>query len=179
VSRIGKKPVAIPKGVKVAVQAEQVSVEGPKGKLVRAITPGITVKVEEDKVLVTRGGNDRFQRAKHGLVRALIANMIKGAHQGFERSLEISGVGYRVEAAGRKLTFLLGFSHKVEMTIPEKLEVAIDKQTKLTIRGIDCETVGQFAATIRALKDPDPYKAKGIIYEGEKILRKAGKKAIS
>jgi large subunit ribosomal protein L6 len=178
VSRIGKKPIVIPDGVKVAVANNLVTAEGPKGKLEQGVISGITVAVEEGKVFVRRGDNQRQSRAKQGLVRALVANMVQGVHQGFEKILSISGVGYRAEVSGKSLTMHLGFSHRVEFKIPEGVDVTIEKNTRILVRGIERQTVGQFAAQIRAVRDPDPYKAKGITYEGERILRKAGKKAI-
>lgn len=177
-SRIGKKPIVIPDGVKVAVANNLVSAEGPQGKLEQGIIPGISVAVEEGKIFVRRGDNQRQSRAKQGLVRALVANMVRGVHQGFEKVLSISGVGYRAEISGKTLTLHLGFSHRVEFAIPEGVAVTIDKNTRISVKGIERQTVGQFAAQIRATRDPDPYKAKGITYEGERILRKAGKKAI-
>lgn len=177
-SRIGKKPIVIPDGVKVAVANNRVTAEGPKGKLEQSVIKGITVDIEENKVFVRRGDDQRQSRAKQGLVRALVANMVKGVHLGFEKVLTISGVGYRAEASGKKLTLHLGFSHQVEFDIPEGVDVSIEKNTRMSIKGIERQTVGQFAAQVRAIRDPDPYKAKGITYEGERILRKAGKKAI-
>jgi large subunit ribosomal protein L6 len=179
VSRIGKKPIVIPSGVKVAVAGNRVSVEGPKGKLDQEITSGIAVAVEEGQVLVSRGDNLRQSRANQGLVRALVANMVKGVHLGYRKVLEISGVGYRAETGGRQLVLALGFSHRVEYPIPDGVEVAVEKNTRLTITGIDRQKVGQFTAQIRKIRVPDPYKAKGITYEGERIKRKAGKKAIT
>jgi large subunit ribosomal protein L6 len=178
VSRIGKKPIDVPDGVKIAVQGSQVSVEGPKGKLTQGLVPGITVAVEENKILVKRPDNHRQSRANQGLIRALLANMVAGVSKGFERILEISGVGYRAETSGKKLTMVLGYSHKVEIDIPDGLDVSVDKNTRITVRGTDRQLVGQVAAKIRSARNPDPYKAKGITYEGERILRKAGKKAV-
>lgn len=177
-SRIGKKPIVIPDGVKIAVAKNLVTAEGPQGKLEQNVISGITVAVEEGKVFVRRGDNQRQSRAKQGLVRALVANMVRGVHQGFEKVLSISGVGYRAETSGKKLVLHLGFSHRVEFDIPEGVKVSIDKNTRISVKGVERQTVGQFAAQIRATRDPDPYKAKGITYEGERILRKAGKKAI-
>jgi large subunit ribosomal protein L6 len=178
VSRIGKKPIVIPQGVKVAIAGSWVSAEGPLGKLDQEVISGITVAVEEGRVLVRRGDNQRQSRARQGLVRALVANMVKGVLEGFQKVLKISGVGYRAETSGKQLVLSLGFSHRVEHAIPDGVDVAIDKNTRITISGIDRQKVGQFAAKIRTIRAPDPYKAKGITYEGERILRKAGKKAI-
>jgi large subunit ribosomal protein L6 len=178
VSRIGKKPIDIPDGVKVNVDGSQVSVEGPKGKLTQEVVTGITVATKEGKVVVSRADNQRQTRANQGLIRALIANMVRGVHQGFERTLEISGVGYRAELSGKKLVLHLGFSHKREIEIPERVEVKVDKGDRIVVSGIDRQEVGQIAAMVRATRIPDPYKAKGVTYEGERILRKAGKKAV-
>ena len=177
-SRIGKKPIVIPEGVKVAIAGNLVSAQGPKGKLEQKVISGIAVAVEEGKVFVRRGDNQRQSRARQGLVRALVANMVKGVHEGFQKVLEINGVGYRAEMSGKQLILSLGFSHRVEYPIPDGVDVAIEKNTRITVSGIDRQTVGQFAAKIRVVRDPDPYKSKGITYEGERILKKAGKKAI-
>lgn len=177
-SRIGKKPIVIPEGVKVAIAGSLVSAEGPKGKLEQKVISGIAVAVEEGKILVRRGDNQRQSRARQGLVRALVANMVKGVHEGFQKVLEISGVGYRAETSGKQLVLNLGFSHRVEYPIPDGVDVAIEKNTRITVSGIDRQKVGQFAAKIRVVRDPDPYKSKGITYAGERILKKAGKKAI-
>lgn len=177
-SRIGKKPIVIPEGVKVAIADNLVSAEGPKGKLEQKVISGVAIAVEEGKVFVRRGDNQRQSRARQGLARALVANMVKGVHEGFQKVLEINGVGYRAETSGKQLVLSLGFSHRVEYLIPDGVDVAIEKNTRITISGIDRQTVGQFAAKIRTVRDPDPYKNKGIKYEGERILKKAGKKAI-
>jgi large subunit ribosomal protein L6 len=179
VSRIGKKAITIPSGIKVNVEDNRVSVQGPKGKLTQVITAGISVAVEKGNVLVTRSDDERGTRAKHGLIRALIQNMIVGTSQGFERSLDINGVGYRAEIKGRSVVLYLGFSHPVEYQIPQGVEVVVEKQTRLIVRGADKEAVGKTAAKIRSFRIPDPYKAKGVTYVGEVIRRKAGKKAIS
>jgi len=179
VSRIGKKPIDVPDGVKVSVQGSKISVVGPKGSLERQVIPGVSVDVEDGKVIVRRLEDDRRGRAKQGLIRALVANMVTGVNKGFERALLISGVGYRAEMNGNKVVFHLGYSHKIEIPIPEKIEVIVNPPTRVLVKGIDCEAVGQLAAKIRSLRKPDPYKAKGITYEGERILRKAGKKTIS
>lgn len=177
-SRIGKKPIVIPEGVKVAIAGDLVSAEGPKGKLEQKVISGIAIAVEEGQVFVRRGDNQRQSRARQGLVRALVANMVKGVHEGFQKVLMINGVGYRAETSGKQLVLSLGFSHRVEYPIPDGVDVAIEKNTRITVSGIDRQTVGQFAAKIRVVRDPDPYKSKGIKYEGERILKKAGKKAI-
>ena len=177
-SRIGKKAIAIPSGIKVNVDDNRVSVQGPKGKLTLEIAAGISVAVEKGKVLVTRSNDERSTRAKHGLIRALINNMIVGTSQGFERSLDINGVGYRAEIKGRTIVMYLGYSHPIEYQIPQEVEVVVEKQTRLIVRGADKEAVGKTAAKIRSFHIPDPYKAKGVTYVGEVIRRKAGKKAI-
>ena len=178
-SRIGKKPIDVPDGVKVSVQGNKISVVGPKGSLERQVLSGVSVDLEDGKVIVRRLADDRRSRAKQGLIRALVANMVTGVDKGFERALLISGVGYRAEMSGKNVVFHLGYSHKIEISIPEKIEVVVDPATRVLVKGIDREAVGLLAAKIRSLRKPDPYKAKGITYEGERILRKAGKKTIS
>ncbi|MBN2495150.1 MAG: 50S ribosomal protein L6 [Deltaproteobacteria bacterium] len=178
-SRIGKKPVPIPDGVKVVVDGEKIRVEGPKGKLERTIVRNVPVKVEGGQVIVERNDDQRSSRANQGLMRALINNMVKGVHKGFERVLEISGVGYRAEKSGSDLLLHLGYSRPMKFSLPEGVEVEVDKPTRLVVRGIDLQAVGQAAAMIRSFKVPDPYKIKGVLYEGEQIKRKAGKKAVS
>lgn len=177
-SRIGKKAVAIPSGVQIKVDGGNVVVQGPKGKLEKKIASGISVAVEKGQVLVTRADDERSTRAKHGLMRALINNMIIGTSQGFERALDINGVGYRAELKGRNVVLYLGYSHPVEYQIPQGIELTVEKQTRLLVRGTDKEIVGKTAAKIRSFRMPDPYKAKGITYLGEVIRRKAGKKAV-
>jgi large subunit ribosomal protein L6 len=179
VSRIGKKPVSLPSGVKVSVASDHVLVEGPKGKLRQALVAGVRLQVEKDKVVFERESEDRQTRANHGLMRAMVNNMVQGVHQGYMRQLEISGVGYRAELNGQKLQVFLGFTHPVVFDVPAGIEVAIEKQTKITVKGIDRQAVGLLAARIRATKIADPFKAKGVTYAGERIRRKAGKKAIS
>ena len=177
-SRIGKKPIVIPSGVKVAVDGGAVRVEGPKGKLEQKLVDRISLKVEDGKVVVGRKGEDRFSRANQGLMRSLIQNMVTGVKTGYERVLEISGVGYRAEMQGKKLVLQIGYSHIIEYDVPENIDVVVEKMTRIVVRGFDLQVVGQTAATIRAFKVPDPYKVKGIMYEGEHIKRKAGKKAV-
>ena len=178
-SRIGKKPIDLPDGVKINIEGDQVSVEGPKGTLSRSVVPGIKVALEDGQIKVSRPDNQRQSRANQGLIRALIANMVQGVNVGFSKTLEISGVGYRAELSGKKLSLHLGYSHICEIEVPEQVEVVVEKGDRVTVRGIDRQQVGQIAAMVRAAKIPDPYKAKGITYEGERILRKAGKKTIS
>ncbi|QUB37993.1 50S ribosomal protein L6 [TM7 phylum sp. oral taxon 349] len=173
-SRIGKLPVVIPAGVTITVDSGDVTVEGPKGKLVQFITPAVNVKVEDGQVTVHPRDESRQARAQHGLMRALINNMVVGVTQGYERRLEVKGVGFRVSSSNNELTMSLGFSHEVKYKAPEGVNVSNEKMI-IVVSGIDKQKVGQTAAEIRALKKPEPYKGKGIMYLGEQILRKAGK----
>ncbi len=176
-SRVGRKPILIPKGVTVAVEGETVRVEGPKGKLSRMVHAALTVSLQDSRLLVQRSSDHRTVRALHGLTRALLANMVQGVTEGFEKKLEIVGIGYRAQLQGRALQLTLGYSHPVIFPLPEGIQAEVDKQTSVTIRGADKELVGQTAAKLRALRKPDPYKGKGIRYVGEMIRRKVGKKA--
>lgn len=178
-SRIGKKPVPIPSGVTVNVSAGIIKVKGPKGELSFAFHPNVQVSAENFEVKVTRKSDEKFDKSLHGLTRKLIANMVEGVTQGFSKKLEIQGVGFRAQLQGKKLALSLGFSHPVEYTPPEGINIAIDQEKKniLIISGIDKQLVGQASAVIRSFKKPDPYKGKGIRYLGEKIVRKAGKAA--
>ena len=176
-SRVGRKPILIPKGVTVAVEGETVRVEGPKGKLSRMVHARLTVSLQDSRLLVQRSSDHRTVRALHGLTRALLANMVQGVTEGFEKKLEIVGIGYRAQLQGRTLQLTLGFSHPVIFPLPEGIQAEVDKQTFVTIRGADKELVGQTAAKLRALRKPDPYKGKGVRYVGEMIRRKVGKKA--
>lgn len=173
-SRIGKLPIALPSGVTITVDDKDISVNGPKGSLKQFNMPGITVKQEADTVIVSRQNDEAVNRARHGLMRSLIANMITGVSQGFNKKLEINGVGYRVAQQGTDLKFNLGFSHDVIYKIPAGVQVTVEQNT-ITVSGIDKQQVGQVAAEIRALKKPEPYKGKGIKYADERILRKSGK----
>ncbi|WIO46078.1 50S ribosomal protein L6 [Candidatus Southlakia epibionticum] len=173
-SRIGKLPVIIPAGVTITVDSGDVTVEGPKGKLVQFITPAVDVKVEDGQVTVHPKDESRQARAQHGLMRALINNMVVGVTQGYERRLEVKGVGFRVSSSNNELTMSLGFSHEVKYKAPEGVNVSNEKMV-IVVSGIDKQKVGQTAAEIRALKKPEPYKGKGIMHLGEQILRKAGK----
>jgi large subunit ribosomal protein L6 len=176
VSRIGKMPVVIPKGVEVNADRELVRVKGPKGELTNRIPAGLSVKVEGGQVLVGRANDEKAQRALHGLLRSLVANSVEGVTKGFTRDLEIVGVGYKAEVKGKAVVFSLGYSHPVNFPIPEGISVALDaKAGKLTVSGADRQKVGQTAAEIRQLRVPDPYKAKGIKYADEVIRRKVGK----
>jgi large subunit ribosomal protein L6 len=173
-SRIGKLPIAIPSGVTITVDPDTITVNGPKGSLSQFAMPGITVKQEENAVVVTRVDNQPVHRAKHGLMRALLSNMVQGVTKGFSKKLEINGVGYRVALAGNTLKMNLGFSHEVNYELPQGITAEVQQNT-ITISGINKQQVGQVAAEIRALKKPEPYKGKGIKYEGERIIRKSGK----
>ena len=173
-SRIGKLPIPLPSGVTITVDESKITVSGSKGTLEQFTMPGITVAQQENEVLVTRVDDERMHRAKHGLMRSLVANMITGVSQGFSKKLEITGVGFRVALAGNQLKMNLGFSHEVVYTLPQGITADV-QALNITISGIDKQQVGQVAAEIRALKKPEPYKGKGIKYEGERIIRKSGK----
>jgi len=173
-SRIGKLPIAIPSGVTITVGESEITVTGSKGTLTQFTMPGITVVQEDNEVLVTRVDDQPKNRAKHGLMRALIANMVTGVTTGFNKKLEINGVGYRVALAGNALKMNLGFSHEVIFDLPQGVSAEVQQNT-INITGINKQQVGQVAAEIRALKKPEPYKGKGIKYEGERIIRKSGK----
>jgi large subunit ribosomal protein L6 len=174
-SRIGKKPIPIPSGIDVKIEKNSVSVKGPKGELKQDFHPKIGVKIDNGDILVSRSSDDKFDRALHGLTRSIIANMVTGVTKGYEKSLEINGVGYRAQVQGRQLVMTLGFSHPVNFELPNGIEAVVDKQTNITIKGIDKYLVGQTAANIRSLKKPEPYKGKGIKYADEHIRRKEGK----
>jgi len=174
-SRIGRMPVTIPAGVRVAVEHPHVRVEGPKGKIVIDLVPGIDCVVEGASARLTRADDSKPRRSQHGLFRQLVANAVKGAASGWTRDLEIEGIGYRAQLQGRELSLTLGYSHPISYPIPEGINIMVDKQTKLAISGADRQRVGQVAAEIRALRPPEPYKGKGIRYAGEVIKRKVGK----
>jgi large subunit ribosomal protein L6 len=174
-SRIGKKPIAIPKGVQVAVNGGQVEVQGPKGKLGLTVHELCSVQVSDGIIVVRRAADHRTAKALHGLTRALVANMVRGVTEGFERKLEIVGIGYRVQLSGRNLTFSLGYSHPILFPLPEGVQAEVEKQTLITIRGVDKHLVGQTAAQIRSLRRPDPYKGKGVRYADEVVRKKVGK----
>ena len=177
-SRIGKKELPLPKGVEVRQEGNSVMIKGPKGSLTTAIVPGISMSVDNNVVKFERKDDEGKSRAFHGLMRALVANNVKGVSEGFKRELDIVGVGYRAEVKGREVVFQLGYSHPVRFPIPEGIDIAIDAKTNhITITGIDKQKVGQTAAEIRSLREPDPYKGKGIKYSDEVIRRKAGKAA--
>jgi len=174
-SRVGKQPIAIPSGVTVNLSDSEVQVKGPKGQLTCSIPTGITAKVEESKLVFDRADDSKPARTSHGLARALANNLIVGVSDGFVKKLEIEGVGYRADVKGKSLNLLLGFSHPVEMSIPEGLKVSVDQNTSVTIEGADKQAVGQFAADVRSLRPPEPYKGKGVRYADEHIRRKVGK----
>jgi large subunit ribosomal protein L6 len=173
-SRIGRKPLPMPKGVTLAQKAGGVSVKGPKGELSKPIPEGITVKVEGDKILVLRANDERQNRARHGLMRAHLANMVKGVTDGWVRELEINGVGYRAEVAGDTLTMALGYSHPVVFKLPKGVTGKVEKN-RVAISGADRDVLGQTAAKIRELRPPEPYKGKGVKYVEETIKKKVGK----
>ncbi len=173
-SRIGKMPIEIPKEVKVDIKEESISIKGPKGELKRTINPKVRLNIENDQILIMVDDDSKESKSCHGLFRALVANMVKGVSQGFERILEIVGVGYRAEVAGRTATFHLGYSHPIVFELPEGIDANIDK-SKITLTGIDKELLGRTAAKIRSFRKPEPYKGKGIKYAEEVIKRKAGK----
>ncbi|MBM6969368.1 50S ribosomal protein L6 [Pseudoramibacter alactolyticus] len=174
-SRVGNAPVVIPKGVDIQIDGQIVTVKGPKGTLTREMHPDMQLSVEDGELKVERPSEGKFHKSLHGMTRALIANMVTGVSQGFEKVLEISGVGWRAEKKGKKLIMNLGYSHPVEMEDPEGIETAMDGQTKVIVRGISKEAVGAYAANIRAKRPPEPYKGHGIKYADEHIRRKVGK----
>jgi large subunit ribosomal protein L6 len=173
-SRVGKLPIQIPSGVTITVDNDVITVNGSKGSLSQFTMPGITVKQEGDEIIVTRANDEPKVRAKHGLMRALLQNLVTGVSTGFEKKLELNGVGYRVALAGADLKLNIGLSHEVIYKIPQGVNVTVEQNT-MTVTGIDKQQVGQVAAEIRSLKKPEPYKGKGIKYVGERIIRKSGK----
>jgi len=177
VSRVGKNPIDIPDGVEVSVNKGVVSVKGPKGDLSREVNLQVGVEVKDNQLLVTRPNDSKFHRSLHGLYRSLLRNMVQGVTEGFEKKLEIIGVGYRAELRNGRLTLQVGYSHPIVMVPPEGIEIAVENQTQITVRGIDKELVGQVAAKIRSFRPPEPYKGKGIKYADEYVRRKAGKTA--
>jgi large subunit ribosomal protein L6 len=174
-SRIGRLPVAIPKGVTVELDGSNVTVKGPKGELSRTLHPEIEVGIDEGQIVVGRPSDQKRHRALHGLTRSLINNMVAGVNAGFSKTLEIHGVGYRAEPMGTGVRLFVGYSHPVEYAPPAGVGVTVEAPTKLKVEGIDKESVGQAAAEIRKVRPPEPYKGKGIRYEGEHVRRKAGK----
>jgi large subunit ribosomal protein L6 len=178
-SRIGNAPVPLPPGVSVEVDGRTVTVNGPKGTLTRTFSDRISVAVEDGRAVVTRAGDERQARALHGLTRALLANMVAGVSAGFVRELQMVGVGYRASLQGATLELLVGFSHPVRMKAPAGIDFEVPEPTRILVRGIDREQVGQVAAEIRRVRPPEPYKGKGIRYLNEKVRRKAGKAGVS
>jgi len=174
-SRIGRLPIAVPQGVEVKIDRGRVSVKGPKGSLDESLPRGITATLEDHQVHMTRRGDGKQQKALHGLARALVANAVRGVTEGFSKNLEIHGVGYRAEVKGKTVVLSLGRTHPVEYPIPEGIRIVVDKNTRISVSGIDRQQVGQVAAELRGLRPPDVYKLKGIRYENEALRKKAGK----
>jgi len=175
-SRIGRLPIPVPAGVDVAITGQDVTVKGPKGQLaLTVVSPIVVAKAEDGTLAVTRPNDERQNRSLHGLTRTLIANMVTGVTTGYSKSLEIVGVGYRVQPKGAGLEFALGYSHSIQVDAPEGIAFTVESPTKLTVTGIDKQQVGEVAANIRKLRKPEPYKGKGIRYSGEAVRRKVGK----
>jgi large subunit ribosomal protein L6 len=174
-SRIGRKPIPVPKGVNVTVHADAVEVKGPKGTLKQRVPPGITFEVKGSELVAAPSTGEPELRKFHGLARSLMANAVQGVTEGFKKELDIVGVGYRAELKGKQVIFALGYSHPVVFDIPSGIDIAIDKQTHVTVTGIDRQLVGQVAANIRRFRKPDPYKQKGVRYTGEVLKKKVGK----
>lgn len=178
-SRIGKQPISIPTGTTIDIKENLITVTGAKGELKREIHPNIKIEVKDNEIIISRSDESNFSRALHGLSRSLIANMVEGVTKGYEKKLEIVGIGYRAKTEGKTLVLSLGFSHPINFPIPEGIEIKMDEDSKnkMIVAGINKELVGEVAAKIRAYKRPEPYKGKGIKYENEHIRRKAGKTA--
>lgn len=174
-SRIGKLPIPLAGGVKVTVEGNRVSVEGPRGRLAQELPRGIRARLNDEQLVVERRDNSKRQRALHGLSRALLANAVRGVSRGFTKNLEIHGVGYRADLTGKLLRLNVGHSHPVEFTVPEGVQVAVERNTRIAVSGCDRQQVGQVAADIRAVRPPDVYKLKGIRYADEPLRKKAGK----
>ena len=174
-SRIGKKIIAIPKGVKIDVQPGAVEVQGPKGKLRQRVPPGITFAQEDGTLVARPEREDKELKKFYGLARSLVANAVTGVTEGFKKELDIVGIGYRAELKGKQVTFALGYSHPIVFDIPNGIDIAVDKQTHITVTGVDRQLVGQVAANIRRMRKPDPYKQKGVRYTGEVLKKKVGK----
>lgn len=177
-SRIGKLPIEIPKGVKVALDGHVFTATGPKGKVEQPVPPGIEVKIDDGSVTTSRGDDSGPAKARHGLTRALLANAVKGVTQGWSRELEIQGVGFRAESKGNEVHLALGYSHPVVYRVPEGVKIEVDKNTRIVVTGADRQQVGQVAAEIRKLRAPDPYKGKGIRYKEERLKLKVGKAGV-
>ncbi|OEH86341.1 50S ribosomal protein L6 [Desulfuribacillus stibiiarsenatis] len=174
-SRIGKKPIELPSGVEIVKGEDSITVKGPKGTLTKHLNKEMIVNIESNEITIERPSDKKDHRSLHGTTRTVIANMIEGVTKGFERNLELVGVGYRAAKQGEKLVLSVGYSHPVEIIAEQGLEIEVPTQTKITVKGIDKEKVGALAANIRSVREPEPYKGKGIKYENEKILRKEGK----
>jgi large subunit ribosomal protein L6 len=174
-SRIGKAPIPLPQGVEVTIDGDRVRVKGPKGELERRIRPEAAVEMRDGELVVTRRAETKQHRAYHGLTRALLANMVEGVSTGFQKALEIVGVGYRAEKRGDTLVLIVGYSHEVPYPQPEGISLSTPAPTQIVVEGIDKQKVGQVAAELRAVRPPEPYKGKGIRYKGEQVRRKAGK----
>ncbi|WP_312641394.1 50S ribosomal protein L6 [Hydrogenoanaerobacterium sp.] len=174
-SRIGRKPIAVPAGVDVKIDGNTVTVKGPKGSLTESFHKDMAITLEGGEIIVTRPSEDKLHRSLHGLTRTLVANMVEGCTNGFKKELEINGVGYRAAKAGKKVTLILGFSHQVFVEDTDEITVDVPAPNKLIVSGMDKQKVGQFAAEIRELRPPEPYKGKGIKYANEVIIRKEGK----
>lgn len=177
-SRIGRQPIPVPKGVEITLEGTSVKIKGPKGELSQSINERINLSYDNEKILVERINDNKKDRALQGLTRSLIANMVEGVTQGFEKRLNIVGIGYRAELKGDMLNLNLGYSHPIEFLLPKGIHAKVDKQVNITIEGIDKQLVGEVAAKIRSFKMPEPYKGKGILYSDEKIRRKIGKAGI-
>jgi large subunit ribosomal protein L6 len=177
VSRIGKQPIPVPDGVEITIEPQLVKVKGPKGELQERVSRDIGIEQQNGEILVSRPTDRGEHRALHGLTRSLIANMVEGVTNGYEKRLEIQGVGYRAQLQGRKLVLALGYSHPIEMEAPEGIDFEVPQPTRIVIRGISKQAVGEVAANIRKQRPPEPYKGKGIRYEGEYVARKVGKRA--
>ncbi|MBE3587493.1 MAG: 50S ribosomal protein L6 [Thermoanaerobacteraceae bacterium] len=174
-SRIGKQPINLPQGVEVHIEGSTVRVKGPKGQLEREFHRDMRIRMEDNRLVVERPSDNKQHRSLHGLTRTLLHNMVVGVTSGFEKNLELVGVGYRAAKQGNKLVLSVGYSHPVEIVPPDGLEIEVPAPTKIVVRGMDKERVGALAANIRSVREPEPYKGKGIKYEGEQIRRKAGK----
>jgi large subunit ribosomal protein L6 len=175
VSRIGKLPIPVPAGVKVSREGDKIVVEGPKGKNEEKIHPNMVVEIGESEILVKRPDDEKFNRSLHGLTRSLISNAVLGVTEGFTKKLLIEGVGYRAQMSGKNLSLELGFSHKIDVPPPANVSFETPSQTEIIVSGIDKQVVGEISAKIRSFRPPEPYKGKGVRYENERIIRKAGK----
>ena len=174
-SRIGKKPIPVPNGIEVTIKGNEFAVKGPKGELSRLLSPDMSLELNDGLIIISRPTDSKPHRSMHGLTRTLVANMVQGVSEGFQKNLEIVGVGYRAQMTGDKLTLQVGYSHPVEMSAPEGISFSLEGTNKITVSGIDKEMVGETAAKIRAVKPPDHYKGKGVRYSGEYVRLKAGK----